>query len=383
MSDSIVNVLIVDDDEGDRKQLRRTLKETGLYCECVEAVSLERAMAACGKSAFDCVFVDYRMPGDDGLHSIDALRERYPFMPIVMVSGQGDEMVASEAIKLGATDYIAKKRIGVEAIKRCVENAMEKSALQRKVAQQQEELQQFAAAISHDLSAPIASIQLFVSEIQQGLTARTARRDETLELCENTVSAARHVGEIIDMLHEYTRVDGKVSFEPIEMRGVMDIVLSNLSRVLQERRALVTQSSLPRVTGNGPQLVLVLQNLISNAVKYCTAPVPTVRVFAKPDTQNSWLFSVEDNGIGIPKSYYTQVFEPFKRLHGAGEYEGTGLGLAICKKIVERHGGVIRCESNKGAGTTFFFTLNGAASHALAGSERVPAIRRAPEGARQ
>ena len=112
MLDSSVNVLIVDDDEGDRKQLRRTLKETGLYCECVEAVSLERAMAACGKSAFDCVFVDYRMPGDDGLHSIDALRERYPFMPIVMVTGQGDEMVASEAIKLGASDYIAKKRIG-------------------------------------------------------------------------------------------------------------------------------------------------------------------------------------------------------------------------------------------------------------------------------
>ena len=106
--------------------------------------------------------------------------------------------------------------------------------------------------------------------------------------------------------------------------------------MLEERRALVTQGSLPRVTGNGPQLVLVLENLISNAVKYCAAPVPRVHVFAKPDTQNSWLLSVEDNGIGIPKAYYRQVFEPFKRLHGKGEYEGTGLGLAICKKIVER-----------------------------------------------
>jgi DNA-binding NtrC family response regulator len=112
----------------------------------VEVVSLEKAMVACGQSAFDCVFVDYRMPGDDGLHSIDALRERYPFMPIVMVTGHGDEMVASEAIKLGASDYIAKKRIGAESIKRCIENAMEKSALQQKVAQQQEELQRFASA---------------------------------------------------------------------------------------------------------------------------------------------------------------------------------------------------------------------------------------------
>jgi len=381
MLDSSVNVLIVDDDEGDRKQLRRTLKETGLYCECVEAVSLERAMTACGKYAFDCVFVDYCMPGDDGLHSIDALRERYPFMPIVMVTGHGDEMVASEAIKLGATDYIAKKRIGVESIKRCIENAVEKSALQRKVAQQQEDLQHFALALTHDLSAPLCSIQLFVSQIQNGLSTGTVHNEETLELCEHTVSAARHIGEIIDTLHEYTRADGKVSFEPIEMRHVMDIVLSNLRRVLQERRALVTQSSLPRVTGNGSQLVLVLQNLISNAIKYCTAPVPTVHVFAEPDTQNSWLFSVEDNGIGIPKAYYTQVFEPFKRLHGIGEYEGTGLGLAICKKIVERHGGVIRCESSKGAGTTFFFTLNGAGSHAQAGSKHVPTIRRDPEGA--
>jgi signal transduction histidine kinase len=364
MLDSSVSVLIVDDDEGDRKQLRRTLKETGLFCQCVEAASLERAMAACGKSAFDCVFVDYRMPGDDGLHSIDALRERYPFMPIVMVTGHGDEMVASEAIKLGASDYVAKSRIAAESIKHCIENAVEKSALQRKVAQQQEELQQFASALTHDLSAPVGSIQLFVSQIQKGLSGGTVQDEETLELCEHTVSAARHIGEIIDTLHEYTRADGKVSFEPIEMREVMDIALSNLRGVLEERRALVTQGSLPRVTGNGPQLVLVLQNLIGNAVKYCAAPVPTVRVLARPDSQTSWLFSVEDNGIGIPEAYYTQVFEPFKRLHGAGEYEGVGLGLAICKKIVERHGGVIRCESNKGAGTTFFFTLNGASPQA-------------------
>jgi signal transduction histidine kinase len=361
---SSVKVLIVDDDEGDRKQLRRTLKETGLYCKCVEAVSLEGGMAACGKSAFDCVFVDYRMPGDDGLHSIDALRERYPFMPIVMVTGQGDEMVASEAIKLGASDYIAKRRIGAESIRRCIENALEKSALQRKVAQQQEELQLFASAITHDLSAPLASIQLFVSQIQKGLSTEAVHNEETLELCQHTVSAARHVGEIIDTLYEYTRLDGKVSFEPIEMRHVMDIVRLNLRRVLKQRRALVTQNSLPRVIGNGPQLVMVLQNLIGNATKYCTAPIPTVVVCARPDTQGSWLFSVKDNGIGIPKAHHTQVFEPFKRLHGIGEYEGAGLGLAICKKIVERHGGVIRCESNEDAGTTFFFTLNGAGSHA-------------------
>jgi signal transduction histidine kinase len=119
--------------------------------------------------------------------------------------------------------------------------------------------------------------------------------------------------------------------------------------------------------GDAPQLSQLLQNLIENGTKYCEEPVARIHI-AAARAQDTWLFSVSDNGIGIPKEHFRKVFEPLKRLNGASKCEGTGLGLATCERIVERHGGRIWCESNEGQGTTFQFTL-GAADAAIANPE--------------
>ena len=100
----------------------------------------------------------------------------------------------------------------------------------------------------------------------------------------------------------------------------------------------------------------LLQNLIGNAIKFEGGKTPEIHVGATRDG-DSWVFSVKDNGIGIEPQYAERIFLIFQRLHGAGEYAGTGIGLAVCKKIVERHGGKIRLESEPGQGTTFYFTL--------------------------
>src|SRR5258708_6036088 len=113
-----LNILIVDDDEGDRKLVRRALNRTGLAHDCVEAVSIEKALQACDAHVFDCAIVDYHMPGQDGLCGIAALHERLPYMSIIMATGQGDEAVATEAMKRGASDYIAKTNIHSDRITR-------------------------------------------------------------------------------------------------------------------------------------------------------------------------------------------------------------------------------------------------------------------------
>jgi signal transduction histidine kinase len=110
------------------------------------------------------------------------------------------------------------------------------------------------------------------------------------------------------------------------------------------------------------QLSQLLQNLLSNAVLYRSETPPRIRIDAVPldrrgGSANRWLFSVEDNGIGIAAEYHQQIFEIFRRLHSRDKYPGTGIGLAVCKKIVERHGGRIWVESQPGAGTVFKFTL--------------------------
>jgi signal transduction histidine kinase len=353
-----LNILIADDDDGDRKEIKRALQQTKLLCDFTETATIKEALEACETCAFDCAIIDYRLPDQDGLAGLSALHERLPYMAIIMATGQGDELVATEAMKRGASDYIPKALIDERSIRRSIENGVERATLQKKIAQQREELEIFTRVLVHDLKAPIHSVQGFASLIERSI--QEGKPEEIVSYARPIVNAVERMGALIDTLQQYTRAEQHVLFQPLEMRQVMLDTLSNLDGLIQERGALVTFGNLPAVSGNAPQLTQLLQNLVGNGIKYCSAAIPAVQVAATLKEGNVWLFTVQDNGIGVPEKYYQQVFEPFQRLPGAARYEGTGLGLATCKKIVERHGGRIWCESKEGRGTAFFFTLNGA-----------------------
>ena len=119
---------------------------------------------------------------------------------------------------------------------------------------------------------------------------------------------------------------------------------------------MIARDPLPTVDGDMTQLTQLFQNLVANAIKFRADAAPDIRVSAERQ-EGAWLFSVRDNGIGIAAEYRERVFVLFQRLHGRDEYSGTGIGLAICKKIVERHGGIIWVEATPGGGTTFRFTI--------------------------
>ena len=356
MPETMLNLLIADDDEGDRKQIKRVLKQTGILCTCTETSSIDEALQAAGKSAFDCAIVDYRLPGQDGLSGITALHERLPYMALMMVTGQGDEMVAADAMKRGASDYLPKTLISADSLRRAVENAVAKATLLRTVARQQNELEGFNRVLVHDLKLPIQSALIYATLIGENI--RDGKPEKAASNCGKLIGAIKRMNVLIDTLHGYTTAEELIAFERLEMRDVMTGTLANLEHLISARGARVTYDELPTVMGT-PQLTQLLQNLIGNGIKYCEADIPSVHVSARASNENVWRFSVADNGIGIPEKDYQQIFEPFHRLHK--EYDGTGLGLATCKKIVERHGGVISCESKEGQGTTFFFTLPAAA----------------------
>ncbi len=126
---------------------------------------------------------------------------------------------------------------------------------------------------------------------------------------------------------------------------------------MKETGACVEQMHLPVVSGDRGLLTQLFQNLLGNAMKFQHGKEPPAITVTAKRQDAEWLVEVKDNGIGIQPKYAAQIFAPFKRLHGIGDYEGSGVGLAICKRAVERHGGRIWVESTPGDGSRFQFTL--------------------------
>lgn len=139
------------------------------------------------------------------------------------------------------------------------------------------------------------------------------------------------------------------------MHDVLNLACAGLRGEIEAAGATITASSLPLVAARDTHVLLVLQNILSNALKYRGTLPPVIEVSAVRNNSD-WIISVKDNGIGIDPQYFEQIFEPFKRLHGR-EYEGTGIGLWSCKKIVSGYGGRIWVESPAGKGSIFFFSL--------------------------
>lgn len=356
MSVEILRVLVVDDDAADRKQVLRALKQSGLSVQTVEASGMDDAMAVCQEQTFDCAIVDYHMPGQNGLSVISAFQAQFPYMATIMVTGQGDEVIASEVIKRGAGDYIPKDQANASYLRRTIEYALEKSGFQQKLDHQREELQNFSCVLAHDLKAPIRHIRNMIGLIQEKMVGRD--QDEEVEHYMTYVcSAANTMDALVDALTSYTKFDAEIKFHEVNLQETVAHVVSLLEGDLQEKGATVIVEGLPPIIGHEPQIIQLFQNLIANALKYNESDHPTITISAEPEHGISRIM-VHDNGIGISERHTTKIFEPFKRLHGKDSpYAGSGLGLATCKKIVERHGGTITCESSKGQGATFSFTL--------------------------
>jgi PAS domain S-box-containing protein len=224
-----------------------------------------------------------------------------------------------------------------------------------------EELGQFAYIASHDLQEPlrmVASYTQLLSKRYKGKLDSDA--DDFITFA---VDGASRMQRLIQDLLAYSRVSTKGNdLLDTSAEEALSQALINLRGAIEESGAVVTHEPLPAVMADEMQLIQLFQNLVGNAVKYQRPGVARVHVSAARNDGEKWMFSVQDNGLGIDSQYFEKIFGVFQRLHKREEFTGTGIGLAICKKIVERHGGSISVESQLGQGSTFSFALAGSES---------------------
>ncbi|MEN4017645.1 MAG: ATP-binding protein [Methanobacterium sp.] len=247
--------------------------------------------------------------------------------------------------------------------RKIAENKLKKSQMELKqiieeLKHSNEELQQFAYVTSHDLQEPLRTIASFTQLLERRYKGKLDLDAD--EFIGYIVDATKRMQNLINDLLEYSRVTTMGNeFKMVSTEEILEKTISDLHAAIAETDAEISYNALPEVMVDGRQIGQLFQNLISNAIKFKKPDVPPkINISAfKDEKNNEYVFSVQDNGIGIEKEYFDRIFTIFQRLHTREEYTGTGIGLSIAKRIIERHNGRIWVESEPGVGSTFYFTV--------------------------
>jgi PAS domain S-box-containing protein len=217
------------------------------------------------------------------------------------------------------------------------------------------ELEYLANVTAGEMDEPLHMVARCVNMLERRYKGRFDSNAE--RVIGYALDGVNRMKRLVNDLVAYSRVgsEGK-DFAPTNCEVVFERAIADLREVIEESDAAVSHDPLPTVMADESQLIQLFQNLIKNAIKFRNEDPLGVHVSAEKK-KNEWLFSVQDNGIGIDPEHFERIFMIFQRLHSETDYPGTGMGLSICKKIVEHHGGRIWVDSEPGKGSTFYFTI--------------------------
>lgn len=247
-----------------------------------------------------------------------------------------------------------KLHLEIEA-RKIAQEALKETSIH--LAKSNSELQNFAYVASHDLQEPLRSIAGCLQVLKRRYPERLDERAN--QLIGLAVDSSVRMGTLIEDLLEYSRLENKNEMPvQVDTQATLEKVLTDLSVMIRENSAeITTQQTLPTITMVPSQCQQLFQNLISNAIKFRSEASPKIKISVK-DEKKFWLFTFEDNGIGVEKKYYEKIFVIFQRLHTQDEFAGNGIGLSLCKKIIENHrGNIWITQAESLSGTAFHFTL--------------------------
>ena len=269
------------------------------------------------------------------------------FVVIIFETGQLvtiDILKKQKAVLVKQTEKIAQKNLELQAI-------------EEQLRETNQDLENFAFAASHDLKEPLRMIGMYTQLTKKRLDGKLD--DSSNEFMSYVTDGVGRMQSLLDSLLDYSRLGkNKNDLKDIDLNDTLFVVIHNLMSSMKETNAAVTTNPLPTIKASSFEMIQLFQNLIANSIKFRREGVsPNIEIKAKETLTGDFMFTVADNGIGIPVSHQERIFKIFERLHSRTDYEGSGIGLATCKKIIQSSGGKIWLESTEGVGTTFYFTL--------------------------
>jgi signal transduction histidine kinase len=408
---SDIKILVVDDREDNLFSIEAILEQD--QYTIIRANSGRAALKILlNEHDFSLILMDVQMPDLNGFETATIIyeRDKLKHIPIIFITAySNDEDHAFRGYKMGGVDYIykpinpdllrAKVAVFVELYRKnrqlqlqekrllATNKSLQKEIDERKLTEEKiqrlneqltennihlkemnEELDQFAFMASHDLQEPLRKIQMFSDKI----LVKKGQDEENERYFNKIISASRRMQSLINNLLDFSRQSVSTSdFKKTDMNHLLKETLGELEMEIEKAKATIRHDKLPVISVVPGLMQQLFSNIISNAIKFRKKnedPVIDIRTEKVPASQLSALngklhggpyhkITIKDNGIGFDNEHSQEIFKVFKRLHSYQEFEGTGVGLSICKKIVEKHGGMISAESEAGQGSTFTFVL--------------------------
>lgn len=394
--DTSLSILIIDNNEVDRTALQNAIREAGVQATFFEARDSMAAIALMQSESLDCIFLNDQLPDKNSLTVLQEIRNAGIRTPLVVLTEQGDEQIAVDLMKAGASDYMAKYRVTAESLSRVIRNSIRvyQAELRAELAhiclqeshellkqknqeleqkQQQIQLQnlqllevsrlksQFLSIISHELRTPLNAIMGFSKLLMR--CTKGALNSKQIDMVERIYNNSRQLQKLINEILDFSKIGSEythLTLEEFNLTQLVEQTIAMLSPLAHSKGlAIATHINLlnPVIHNDRRRVHQILVNLLSNAIKF--TPTGQVELQVNDATPDVILIAVRDTGLGIAEADLEHIFEPFRQVDQSTTRRegGTGLGLAITGLLVKMMHGQISVESQPNQGSTFRLEL--------------------------
>lgn len=374
-----LKVLLVEDNPTDALIVKkRVQRDEAFDYEITHVVSGEDALLSLEKARYDVMLLDYNLPRKSGLETLQEIKAKHIEVPVVMITGQGDEAMAAKLIKEGAFDYLPKRENYEDSVPLMIRKTMaefraqlERERFQKEIALRKEELEKaneklreldrmksdFVANVAHEIRTPLTIIKGSLDNIEKGFAGEVQPKQK--EILKDVFKTVDRLARLINDLLDLSRIEAgkmdlkKGKFNIVELAEEVTKGFEELSRSKKIGINKAFPAASVIVNADRDKLTQVFVNLVGNALKFSDSGEIMIRVI---ELQDEVQIEIQDTGPGIEKDKIDKIFDKFVRIISEKK-EGTGLGLPIAKDIVELHQGRIRVESSPGKGATFIFNI--------------------------